>query len=486
MTYAVLPFLVLALCLWLGRRTSTLIVIFAYLSVEGFLKLLSNYNPVVHVGIDVVVLGVAAWWALEAVLVQRTGIPRLPWVRLIGIFAIWVLLELANPYSPGVLPSVASLKTHLAAIPLYFMVPALVKDRREVVRLLLALTLIACMPYAAALAQYALGPASVLDLSQRAWENVSYYHEWRPFGTSAVAGGASVMAFLFTPLALVLLLLREVPPKARVVALISLVLGAGAFIVSGVRQTTLGALLAMLVLAGLLASRGRSRGVVALVTVLVLSVGTYLAVEAVLRPLSTEAVSTDPRSPDIWRRQDVTERILTLAQRGTYLQSRAGALQVITYRATRFPFGAGLGRTGSGAGTLLNQIRSTPQSARIQQEILWADNYYADMIVETGIPGVVMMFVVMAGFLVGSARLARSAGDPVVAAAAASLAGVFLAFLVISWGSQPLQGNPTLAAFWAFAGLFAALQRMEANAPAGDAEAAPPPAELRVLPQPAR
>lgn len=463
MIYAILPFVVLGVCLWLGRRTLTVAVIFAYVSVEGFLKLASNYNPVVHIGMDIVVLGVAAWWALEAALSRRAGIPRLPWVRLIGIFALWVLLELLNPYSPGLLPSLASLKIHLAAIPLYFMVPAAVKERKDVLHLLLAITLIACVPYVTALAQYALGPASVLDLSPRAWQNISFYHEWRPFGTSAVPGGASVSAFLFTPVAVILLVAPALPRGIRLAALASLVLGAGAFIVSGVRQTTLGAIMAMLVLAGIMATRGRSRGVAAVVLLVMLSSGTYLAIQAVLTPLSAAAVAKDPRSPDIWRSRDVTTRLLTLAQGKTYLEARVGALPVLILRAERFPFGAGLGRTGSGAGTLIQSITSNPESAKIQEEILWADNYYSDMIVETGIPGLLMIVILMGGFAFGAARLARGAADPLVAATAGGLAGIFVAYLVMSWGSQPLEGSPTLAAFWAYAGIYAALRRLAAD-----------------------
>jgi len=472
-TYAVIPFVVLAVCLWLGRRLTTVLVIFAYLTIEGFLKLASNYDRFVHVGSDVVVLGVAAWWTAAAVLNRRAGIPRQPWVRLIALFVVWVGLQFLNPYNPGLVPSLASLKMHVAAIPLYFIVPAAVRERRDVLRLLVALAVLACVPYVAALAQYTLGPASVLDLSQRAWQNISMYHEWRPFGTSAVPGGAATFGFLLAPLALALLAVPGLAVNSRVAALCSLLLAAGGFIVSGVRQTLLAAVLAMLVLAGLLATRGRARGVTALVMALLLGAGVFVTVQTVLTPISAEAVARDPRSPDIWRTRDATQRVLTLARTSTYLEARRGGLGMIAYRAGRFPFGAGLGRTGSGAGTLIGQITADPRSAQTQREIGWADNYYADIIVEAGIPGLLMMVAIMVGMLATAAKLARRAADPLVAAVAAALAGIFFSFLVMSWGSQPLMGNPTLSVFWAYAGLLAALLRIEREAaPLADTAAA--------------
>jgi hypothetical protein len=472
-TYAIVPLLVALVCVWLGRRLLTVVVIFAYLSVEGLLKLLSNYNPVVHVGMDLVVLAVAAAWVAQAVTAHRAQLPRLPWARAIAVYALWIVLQLASPYSPGVVPALAAFKAHLTMIPLYFIAAAVVRKREDVVRLFLALGVIALVPYATALVQYVLGPSSVFDLSPRYWQNISFYHEWRPFGTSAVPGGAAVFAMLFTPLAVVLLVVARLPARMRWLTVLSVVLAAATFVVSGVRQTFLGCVLALLTMAALTASRGRGRGVLALLVVFVLGCGAYVSVQTFLEPISTENVRADPRSPAIWRERSVTRRLLTLSQTGTYLEARRGGLYAIGQRVAHYPFGAGLGRTGSGAGAFAAQLRATAEGARIQEEVGWSDNYFADELTDAGIPGLAIMGTIVCGMLWAAVRLARRAADPLIAASAASIAGLLVTYVVVSWGSQPLLNNPTLAFFWLLAGVLAALRRIDAEPrPAAAAAAA--------------
>ena len=463
MTYAVIPLAVAVLCIWLGRRLLTALVIFAYLSVEGLLKLLSDYNRIVHVGIDIIVLAVAAAWALDAIVRRHTRLPRLPWVPLILAYVAWIVLEVANPYSPGLIPSLAAFKTHLTMIPLYFIGAALVRDRRGLVLLLAGLSVIACVPYVAAVLQYVAGPQSVLDLSPRFWQNISFYHEWRPFGTSAVPGGSSVFAFLVTPLALLLLVAPGQRRALRWVAALAIALGAATFIVSGVRQMILGCVLAILVMAALQLSRGRSRGLFAVLFVALVGAGAYLGIQAYLTPISTANVRKYAQAPDIWRQRNVVDRLLTLTSAGMYIEAREGAPAAIWFRAQHYPFGAGLGRTGAGAGALMEQILSDPQSAEIENEVGWSDNFYADEIVEAGIPGLLIWVVILAGLTAGAVRLARRAQDPLVASAAAAIAGLFFTYIVVSWGSQPLLANPTLAYFWFLGGVLAALKRIEAD-----------------------
>jgi hypothetical protein len=81
--------------------------------------------------------------------------------------------------------------------------------------------------------------------------------------------------------------------------------------------------------------------------------------------------------------------------------------------------------------------------------------------------------------LVGAVRLARHARDPVIVTTSAAIAGLLFAFLAMSWGSQPLLGNPITAYFWVLAGMLAAMRRMEEQAalePAAEPEPAAVPA----------
>jgi hypothetical protein len=477
-TYAIVPLAVAVLCIWLGRRLAAVMVFFGYLTLDGFLKLLSNYNRIVHIGADIVLWALVGAWILDAVARRRARLPDAPFSWLIGLYALWMLMELLNPYSASLMQSLASYKIHLSMVPLYFLAAALVRRRRDVEVALTGLVVIALVPYVMALGQYALGPQSVLDLSPRFWQNISYYHEWRPFGTSALPGGAAVFAFLFTPLAVALLVGRAPGKLIKLLVPVSLILASGTFIVSGVRQLTLGCVLALLVMVALVTSRGRGRGLATLMLFLVLAVGAYVGVQTFLRPMATEALLADPRVPQIWKERSVTDRVLTLAKTGTYLEARRGALQSIWLRVVDYPLGAGLGRTGATAGAFAGQLRSE-ENERIQHEVGWSDNFFADMITEAGIPGMLLLSSILVIMLARAVRLARRLEDPLLAATAAATAGLLFSLLVMSWGSQPLMGNPITALFWFLSGLMAALPAIDAPPPSperGEREARVPAA----------
>jgi hypothetical protein len=471
--YALAPLAVTAACIVIGRRPLALLVILGYLMVEGFLKLLSNYNPVVHVGIDLIVLGYTGWLVLTAVAARRTGLRRIPWTGLILAYAAWIVVEVGNPYSAGLLPSMASFKVHLTMIPLYFLAAELFARPSDVRGFVVGVTLLSLVPFATALAQYALGPESVLDLSPRFWQNIAHFHEWRPFGTAATPGGSAAFAFLGAPFALAILTSPGYRRWHKVLAAVALALAGGTFVVSGGRQLFLGCVLALLAMTWLAVSRGRLGSTVALAVAAALGVGSYFAVERVLRPLATEAVRSDPRVPEIWRDNSVTNRLLTLADPQSVVAARQNPLKAIAWRLERYPLGAGLGRTGSAAGALQGALTADPQSARLQQDVGWSDNFFANMIVETGVPGVVLLSAILVAMLVTATRTAARSPDASLAAVAAAVAGVLLAVLAMSWGSQPLLANPITAWFWLTSGVVAAMGHM---APAGGSAA---PADAR-------
>ena len=291
MIYAIVPLVVAIACLWLGRRLATALLILFYLSIEGFLKLMSNYNRVVHVGLDIIVLLLAGYFVLQAVVERRAHLDELPYTKLILVYAVWMVLQLLNPFSPGLLQSIAAFKVHLTMVPLYFIAATLFREPRDLIKFVFGLTLIVFVPYVMSLVQYALGPSSVLDLSPRFWANISYYHDWRPFGTSAVPGGSSVMAFLVTPLTIALLVAPGVRKTIKPIALISILLAAGTFVVSGVRQVFLGCVFAILVMGALMLMRRSGRIFVVVALVAVLGFGGYVGVATYLRPMAKEAIA---------------------------------------------------------------------------------------------------------------------------------------------------------------------------------------------------
>ena len=451
------------ICLWLGQRLATVLLILGYLSVEGFLKLLSNYNPIVHVGLDIIVVSLASFLVLQAVVGKHAHLDELPYTKLILVYGLWMVLQVLSPFSPGLMQSVAAFKVHLTMVPLYFIAASLFRNPEDIVKALFALTAMALVPYGMSLVQYALGPSSVFDLSPRFWVNISYYHDWRPFGTSAVPGGSAVLAYLIVPLSMVLLALPHTRRMMKPIAALSVLLAVGTFVVSGIRQVFLGCILVVVVMGVL--SLSRRSGKVLIVTALaaVLGIVGYTGVATYLRPMAREAILRDRRAPEIWRERDVTTRLFTLTQASSYREARANPMKIIIHRATKFPFGAGLGRTGSAAGGFKEQRATDVTSAQVQSDVGWSDNFFADIIAEGGLPALIMLTWILLGMMYRAFRLARWAQDPVVRLTAAAMTGFFVSILAMSYGSSPLLGNPITAYFWFFAGLCAAMQRIEQN-----------------------
>jgi hypothetical protein len=461
--YAVVPLVVTLIVLWLGRRLAAALVILAYLSIEGFLKLLSNYNRIVHVGVDIIVLSLAAYLVLQAVVEHRAHLDELPYTKLILVYALWMVLQVLNPNAGSLVQSIAAFKVHLTMVPLYFIAATLFREPRDLIKFIFGLTVIVLVPFSMSLIQYALGPSSVLDLSPRFWANISYYHDWRPFGTSAVPGGSSVMAYLAVPLTSLLLVAPEVRKTIKPIALICLLLAAGTFVVSGIRQVFLGCVLSLAVMSLLMMMRRSGR--IAIVAGIVAAIGFagYVGVITYLRPMAQEAVLRDPRAPEIWRERDVTQRLSTLASGSTYRQARDNPLAIIIHRATRFPFGAGMGRTGSASGAFKEQVAQDAASSRVQADVGWSDDFFADIIAEGGIPALVMLVWLLLGMTWRAYHLARSADNAVIIGTSAALTGFFFSILIMSYGSSPLLGNPITAFFWFFAGMCAAMERMDVN-----------------------
>jgi hypothetical protein len=227
------------------------------------------------------------------------------------------------------------------------------------------------------------------------------------------------------------------------------------FLVSGVRQVFLGSLIVVICMVGLQLTRRAGRAVAGLVTLAVLGTATVIAVQQFMAPAARRSVAEAAGIPDIWRERDVLDRFETLLDPATYAKARAGGLRLVWDRAKEAPFGVGLGRTGSAAAALRDQLTRDPFQKLLQDRFGFQDNFFAAMLVETGIPGTVMLTVMLIGLGLLSARLARRAATPEDSALGALVAGYMLAMLVMSWGSQPLMANPTIAFFWLLGGMVA-------------------------------
>jgi hypothetical protein len=454
-----IPFLAAIAAVATKDRVLAVLILFCYLTVEGMLKLMSSYHPLVHIGTDIVLWSMVAAWAAIALASGRKRVPRVPFLTLLILHVTWVLLLVFSPYTASLFVGIASLKIHLSMIPLYFIGFMLAADASAPGRFLRVLTLFWTATFVFTLLQYAGGPDSMLDLGEAYRLRASYFHEWRPFGTTSLPGGQSVIALLALPFAMYLAFRAEHAWRDwRIIA--TIVASLAVFFVSGVRQVFLGSLVIVVTMTGLQVMRGRGRAVTGLVAVGALGVATFIAVQQFIVPAARRSIQEATGVPEIWRDRDVVDRFGSLLDPETYARVRAGGVRLIWNRITEAPLGVGLGRTGSAASALQDQLERDAFNKMLQDRFGFQDNFFAAMLVETGIPGTLMLTTILVGLGVLSVRLARRAATREDSAFGALVAGYILALLVMSWGSQPLLGNPTLAFFWFLGGM--AMGRLDA------------------------
>lgn len=460
MHYLVLlaPFAAAALALRARDRGAAMVVFFTYLSIEGLLKLLANYHPIIHIGLDLLLAIIVAAWVGLAILRRDVHLPRVPLLFLVAAHVFWILLLTFSPYTASTYVAVASWKVHLTMIPLYFIGYTLAADPDAPRRFMRAMLIVWVVSFAFTGLQYVTGPSGIADLGDAYLRRSAYYHEWRPFGTTALPGGEAIFAFFAIPFALCLVFRGDYRLRNPWI-LAALAGGSMVFFVSGVRQVFLGCLIILFTMVLLQLIRGRGIAAAALAATLSVGGGVYVVVREYILPQAMAAIRRTSGAPELWRERDPVRRFGTLLELETYLTARGGGLHLIWDRASTFPFGAGLGRTGAAAGALREELTRDPLGKLIQDRYGFQDNFFAAMLVETGIPGTVMLTAVLLGIGLLSLRLARRAPAAADAAFGAMASGVMAALLVMSWGSQPLLANPTLAFFWFIGGLVAGRYR---------------------------
>ena len=429
-----------------------LMVFFIYLSIEGLVKLVGNYHPIVHIGVDIVLWAIVGVWVAKAILQRRTRLPRVPFFTVLVLHVVWVSLLVFSPYTASIFVGVASLKIHLSMIPLYFIGFLFASSADTPRRFIRALTVVWCFTFALTLVQYMGGPGSLFDFSGPALSRFAYFHEWRPFGTTAIPGGEAVFALMALPFALYLVLsgrhrLRDPWIIATIVASLAV------FFVSGVRQLFLGSFIMLLGMMGLQVMRGRGRAFGVSVALAGLGAVTYIGVAEYVLPAAQVSLQDATGIPDLWRERNPLDRFQTLLQGETYRSARKGAIPLVWNRMKSAPLGVGLGRTGSAASALGSNLTGDRFNAQLQKEFGFQDNFFAAMIVETGIPGTLLLTIMMIGLGIQAVRLSRQAPTLEDSVFGALVAGYMLSIFVMSWGSQPLLANPTLAFFWFLGGM---------------------------------
>lgn len=420
-------------------------LLFAYLGFEGMAKIITNYNPIVHVGADLLVVALTVRWFLAYLLKRETVSERRPpLIPLFVLHCIWFLIEFMNPYSIGLVPSLAGAKVYLTMPLLYVFGFYLARDGKNVRWFMAVWVLTVLIQVVTGLYQASAGPQSVLRLSPGyaiPLQKFDASYAFRPFGTTNLPGGASLFVALATPFVLYFIF----SARSWLVRLSLLGLLPGALflvLVSQVRvqlmKMTLGSALFFFIALGWASSNVRKKLLVALPAV--------AAVILFAIPHLTENWVDDKRG---------IERSLTLFDPKLASQARAGAGERVIRYAKEVPLGAGLSRTGAAAGKFWAENNASPW----YQNGFFTDNFWAATIAEMGIPGsAILTAIIFSVLFIGSKGIVRSR-NPENRLLQAAVFCPLVTIVLGLWGAEGVLYNPESAFFWFFSGVLMRLAR---------------------------
>ncbi len=461
-TAAVIPLLLVLvpLVLWAAFCDTErgLYVYFAWCWLDGTIRGLLHSDPVSIVARDLVLAVLVAGWGAQRLQNRHLDPIRVPpGTLLVALFAVNCLLQVMNPFSPGLLQSIGGLKTHLSAIPLLFLGYDVIRRPAQVRSLFLFLTLITLIMGLASYVQYAHGPSwtyahfpgSQDTISQnlgafKSGEVRGMTATFKPPGTTTAGGGSGFYAGIIFPIAFVLPLLSgslRFSTGARAAFAAVLLAFILVIFVNEVRSALVIAFCGVLVSSLLIGGKLRVRMLAAIAVCLILGGAAYSFSQAVSGGGVTDRFASTFADPVDALHKD----------RRTFFDD---AVFIVTHS----PLGVGLGRVG-GAGGRLGGGGTDPGFA------VFSEAYLGSIMYETGIIGGLLITALTLFFIERGISALRRLADPdsrlLATAIITTLVLVFANFFV----SPILLGPPGSVLFWLLSGaalrVFAPKRRKE-------------------------
>ena len=436
------------LVLWTAFRDTerAVYVYIAWCWIDGTLRGLLNSDPVSIVARDIVLGIIVVGWGCQR-LQSRAQDPILypPGSLLIALFVINCLLQVANPYSLGLIQSIGGLKMHLSAIPLLFVAYDVFRRRSQVRALFLFLTLATLVIGILSFVQYVEGQAwtwahfpgtkqviSQQMNAQHAGVKIGELATFKPPGTTGFGGGTATFVGLIFPLTFALAMLSEkngFSQRSKSVFLGILMAFVVIILINSIRSALVMAVTGVIFLGVVVGGRLRARVLVGMLVCLVLGMIalTYSA------NLSGGGV-TDRFSSTFADPVDALH------------QDRRTFFDDAVFIAVHSPMGVGLGRIGAAAGRL-GSGKSNLDFA------VFSEAYLGDMMFETGIIGGVLitaiaLMLILRGYH-SMVRLQQPDDRFLAAGILAVLFVVFANFFV----APILLGPPGSVLFWLLGGV---------------------------------
>jgi hypothetical protein len=436
------PVLLVPLALWLffsERYEITLAVLLLYLGLlDGVLKLASGSSIatlVRDVLLYTIVLG-----AVVRMILRKTPL-TLPLFT--GIVLAWVavcVMQVANPSHVSLLHSVASLRQHLEFVPLFFFGYFVLRSEQRLAGLLLLLVVIAAANGVVDLIQSNLSPDQLASWGPgyqglengtatrvaRVFVTAAGQAKVRPPGLGGTDGFGGMVCLVALPGAIALLSSARRSMKLGWLLIPATCLTVLGIVASQTRLDVVGGVIAFVgFLALTLTSR---RGLATLVVTVLVALVASLVLSAFVSSNANRYASIAP------------SKVV-----GTALNQRKGTLALIPSYVADYPLGAGLGTVGPARNGVPGGTAAPP---------LNGESEFTFLLVEAGIPGLLVMAVFMTATIRAGLGLRRVA-EPGLQRCLMALTAVLIALLA-AWLFTPVTSESPSAPFlWVSAGCLA-------------------------------
>lgn len=431
-------------CMLSTRYTLTLGALALFIGLaDGYLKL--RFGGLAITGLrDALLFSVTAGALMRLALSGE----QIHWPPLTGLVVAWVavvLVQLANPANGTLTHSLLALRSHIEWVPLFFFGYAILRTKRRIFGLLTIILALTAVNGAVALYQYQAGPRAVAAwgpgyerliygggaVAGRTFVDNSGEQRLRPPALGSDTGFGGVLAVLAGPAAFVFVMLGR---RRRGTQALGAIFSLGvvvAVLTAQVRIAIVGlgvALLATILLS--VASRRvwQAVGAAAAVAVLALVVTSFVSGQA--------GAGVFDRYGSLTGREGAANTV----------DYKRGTLASLPEDAVTHPFGQGLGALGPAA-----SIAGAPESSgRVSGE-----SGFNFLLVEVGLPGLVVLLGFMLAVIGGSIRRLRHESDPEARLLLSALVAALIAMQVL-WFGGPVTAAPPLACYmWLAAGALA-------------------------------
>jgi hypothetical protein len=441
------PALLVGVAAWMffsEHYERTLAVLALYLGLfDGYLKLKTG-STTATLGRDVLLYAITSG-ALLRLILQHRPIRVSPLALVVAAWVVICLVQVLNPVVPSITHAFAGVRQHIEFVPLFFLGYAFMRSERHLIGLFWLLVVVAAANGVVSLVQSGLTPAQLAS-----W-GPGYHNE--VFGTAAQTGrtfvdaatGVSyvrppalgsdfgfggVVAAMALPGALAIALAGGRSRRYILLLAAGVILAAVGLATSQSRTAVVSA--AVAVLAVLLLTVTSRRGFAAIVVTAFLVLVAYFGVTTVF----AGATSGPNRYSSIAPTKVVS----------TAVAYRQGTIALIPIYLVDYPLGNGIGSSGPAGGSSVG--------GAVSNSGLDVESEPTFLIVELGIPGLVVMYILLFGGIRMGVGL-RMVAERRLQIALAALTSVFVSLCVGGFVGANTANSPTSPFLWLALGTFA-------------------------------